>query len=202
MFISFEGIDGSGKTTLARALRQVLLRKGVPCLLTREPGGTPAGDRIRELLLAPDCQLPPEAEGYLFLASRAANVRDCILPALGRGETVISDRFSDSLIAYQACGLGGDRAFLKSLSRSAAGGLTPDVTFLLDISPGEALERNTDPDRYSRDPEFLGRVRQGFLDLAAEEPERIVVIDARLTPEAKLDIIRDKLIRMGMEELI
>ncbi|MBO4548763.1 MAG: dTMP kinase [Abditibacteriota bacterium] len=202
MFISFEGIDGSGKTTLARALRQALLLKGVPCLLTREPGGAPAGERIRELLLAPDCTLPAEAEAYLFLASRAANVRDCILPALRRGETVISDRFSDSLIAYQGRGMGGDTVLLKALSRAAAGGLAPDVTFLLDISPEEALERNTEPDRYSRDPEFLKRVRQGFLDLAAEEPERMQVIDAQLPPEAKLDIIKDTLIRMGMEELI
>ena len=202
MFISFEGIDGSGKTTLSETLAESLAARNIRCVISREPGGDPAGEAIRNILLSPDCRLPLEAEFYLFLASRCVNAENLILPALGEGRVVISDRFYDSIIAYQCCGKGFDRDTAKALHAEAVSGLVPDVTFLLDISVEDALKRNQARDRFSDNAVFLEKVRQGYLELAREDPGRVVVIDAMLPLEDKLRVVLKKLTAMGMEEIL
>ena len=200
MFVSFEGIDGSGKTTLAGRLYEKLIAEGADGILTREPGGCPAGEEIRKLILEPGCDLPADAEVFLFLASQCVNTVNRILPALMDGKTVISDRFYHSILAYQCYGKGYDRAFVERLCRTALRSLAPDVTFLLDITVDEAAKRFAEPDRFTEDTDFLERVRRGFLELAEEEPERIVIIDAGLPLEVKLDIVTDKLYALGTGE--
>jgi dTMP kinase len=185
LFITFEGPEGAGKTTQADALRSTLEGEGRQVVLVREPGGTPLGERVRALLLERGedaARIAPRADALLFNAARAQLVEDVIAPALARGAIVISDRFADSTLAYQGFAAGLPVEDLRALARVATGGLRPDLTILLDLPPASGLERKAgDETRFEEfDQGFHERVRQGFLTLAGEEPERFSVVDARL----------------------
>jgi dTMP kinase len=183
-FLAFEGGEGAGKSTQAERLADALRARGYPVVLTREPGDTPVGRRIRALLLEPGTGLAPRAEAMLYAADRAQHVDDVLLPALRQGAVVITDRYVDSSLAYQA---GGRRLPLDEVSRLsevATCGLTPDLTILLDIDPVVGLGRAGGTDRMEREGlDFHRRVREGFLELAAARPTRYVVLDAAADPE-------------------
>ena len=187
-FITFEGIDGCGKTTQFRMLAQWLRDRGKDVVETVEPGGTAIGRQIRKILLDPaSADIQPRAELLLYFASRAQNVDQVIRPALDAGRIVLCDRFTDSTLVYQGCGRGLDTEVVRELDRIACRGLKPDVTFLIDIDLGDqpaarAKRRNEriGPSESRIDEEsaaFHERVRQGYLALAQAEPDRIVVID-------------------------
>lgn len=178
MFVSFEGLDGSGKTTQAELLSARLEADGKTVVATREPGGTELGERIRELVLHGG-HVEPWAEALLYAASRAQHVDEVIRPALERGAAVICDRYVDSSVAYQgvARGLGLERVL--DLNLTAVGGLLPDRTFLLLLDPADIAGRlNREHDRLEReDDAFHARADAGYRELAARFPERIVVLD-------------------------
>jgi dTMP kinase len=182
-FITFEGSEGSGKSTQVQRLAARLQRSGVQYLVTREPGGTPIGETIRELLqfASHNSGMTPEAELLLFEASRSQLVREIIKPALERGLCVIADRFFDSTTAYQGAARALDRDTVDRLNAFAAGDCIPDVTFVLDIDAASANSRMQEPrrqDRMEQEPEeFYQRVRQAYHDLATREPHRIVLIN-------------------------
>ncbi len=182
LLLSFEGIDGCGKTTQACLLTERLGGLTVQPLLVREPGGTPVGEHLRTLLLDRASALSLEAEILLFAAARTELVRAVIAPALAAGRTVICDRFTDSTLAYQGYGYGGDRVWIGCLNRRAARGLQPRRTFLLDLPvEAAAARRHGAGDRVeSRDLSFHRRVRQGYLELAGKERERFILLDASL----------------------
>ncbi|OAX57837.1 dTMP kinase [Xanthomonas graminis] len=193
-FVSLEGGEGAGKTTAINAIRDWLQAQGHEVLLTREPGGTPLAERIRELLLgnAPALQpaepLAAETELLLVFAARAQHVREVIRPALQRGAYVVSDRFTDSSYAYQGEGRGLDRAWIADLERRAVG-LQPGLTLLLDLDVqiGRARTSGRDlwPDRIeSEQDDFFQRVRAGFRQRAAQDPQRFRTIDASQPPQA------------------
>lgn len=181
MFISFEGVDGSGKTTQVALLADSLRGEGRDVVATREPGGTPAGERIRELLLEGG-EIAPWTEAALFTAARAQLVDEVIRPALARGADVICDRYIDSSLAYQgiARGLGVERVL--ELNLLATSGLLPDRTFFLAISPEDTTGRkDAEPDRIEREgDEFAAIVDQGYRELAAIFAKRVVTIDATM----------------------
>src|SRR5213596_3321041 len=183
-FITFEGSEGSGKSTQLQRLAARLERLGVPYLVTREPGGTPIGETIRELLqFAPhNTGMTPETELLLFEASRSQLVRETIKPALERGVCVIADRFFDSTTVYQGAARKLDRQIVERLNAFAVGDCVPDITFVLDVDAATAESRmqreSRKADRMEQQPaEFYERVREGYRDLAAHEPKRIVMID-------------------------
>ena len=180
-FITLEGGEGAGKSTQARTLAEALRARGVPVLLTREPGGAPGAEILRELLLSGDVAWSLPAETLLHFAARAEHVEKTIRPALAAGTWVICDRFFDSTMVYQGHALGGDRAAIASLS--AMLGLVPDLTLVLDVDVATSVTRmrarGTAADRYERLGEaFFARVREGFLAVAAAEPGRCAVISA------------------------
>src|SRR6478752_4614390 len=183
-FITFEGSEGSGKSTQADRLAARLQRCGVPHVLTREPGGTPIGESIRDLLqFAPhNSNMTPEAELLLFEASRSQLVREVIKPALERGMCVIADRFADSTIVYQGAARQLDRKMIERVNAFAVGDCIPDITFVLDVDAATAESRmQGEPrkaDRMEQQPaEFYEQVREGYRELAAGEPGRIVMVD-------------------------
>jgi dTMP kinase len=180
MFISFEGLDGCGKTTQAALLADALRAEGREVVAVREPGGTAAGEHIRELLLDPAALILPWAEALLYAAARAQLVGEVIRPALARGATVIADRFIDSSVAYQgdARGLGIDRVL--AVNDAATGGLQPDRTLLLRIPREEAAaRRDGDADRIESEAgAFHDAVAEGFSQAAIRFPERVRVVDA------------------------
>jgi dTMP kinase len=182
MFISFEGTEGSGKSVHVAWLREWLAGRGKVVIATREPGGTPVGERVRSVILDSDLTPYPETSLLLFEAARSQLVREVIYPALESGATVISDRFADSTLAYQGYGDGLPLEQIRVLNNMATGGLTPDLTVLLDLDPAEGLRRRRGSSEWNtmdgRDLEFHCRVRDGFLALAAVEPSRWLVIDA------------------------
>lgn len=187
MFITFEGTEGSGKSTQLARLAASLRARGVAVTTTREPGGTPAGERIRRLLTDPaGPELSATAELFLYLADRTQHVRDTVRPALASGQVVLCDRFSDSTIAYQGYGRGGDLKVVRSLDAIARDGCAPDLTFLLTCPVRLGLERTmTRPsggpreDRFEQESDaFHERVLAGFTELARMEPARFAVIDA------------------------
>ena len=191
-FITLEGADGAGKSEQARRLAARLRASGSSVTLTREPGGTPLGERVRAVILDPDAERTPEADALLFNAARAELVAEVIRPALARGDTVVCDRFADSTIAYQGHGEGLDREQLRDVERLATGGLEPDVTVLVDVPPEVGLARRAGGDaaqltRFEtgarHDLAFHQRVRSGFLALAAAEPRRWRVVDGVGTPD-------------------
>jgi len=190
-FVTFEGIEGSGKTTQIRRLSAYLERKRIPHLVTREPGGTPLADEIRALLLSPRPDpMFPETELLLYEAARAQHVREVILPARASGAAVLCDRFCDATVAYQGFSRGIDEARIEELNRFASGGLAPDLTFLFDISPEEGIlrveGRGGRKDRIeSESREFHRAVREGYLRLAERFPSRILRLDGTL-PEDDL----------------
>ena len=182
-FITVEGGDGAGKTTLARSLADCLGASGREVRLTFEPGGTSLGRRLRSLVLDPELEMGDWDETWLFLAARASHVQDVLLPALAEGELVFSDRFSDSTLAYQGYGRGLDLDRLRRLNAEATQGLTPDLTLLLDVPAEVGLARtrarSSEGDRIGdADLAFHERVNAGFRALAAEHSERIATIDA------------------------
>jgi dTMP kinase len=183
-FITFEGSEGSGKSTQANKLALHLERCDVPYILTREPGGTPIGESIRELLqFAPhNSGMTPEAELLLFEASRSQLVREVIKPALERGTCVIADRFFDSTTVYQGAARKLNREIIQGLNAFAVGDCVPDITFVLDVDAATAESRmQREPrkaDRMEQQPaEFYERVREGYRELAIHEPKRIVLIN-------------------------
>ena len=189
IFLSFEGGEGSGKSLQARRLVDSLRARGRDVVLTREPGGTPAGERMRDLVLyARDVSLSPEAQVLLFSAARAQIVRDVIEPALEAGKIVVADRFFDSTLAYQGYGHGVDIDGIRAVTRFAVGALVPDRTFVLDAPLEVTLRRTGRRDRWDRfetvERAFHERVRDGYLRLAAAEPARFVVISSDRDPDS------------------
>jgi dTMP kinase len=190
-FITFEGGEGSGKSTQAGILANRLARAGRKVFSTREPGGTPAAEEIREALLSGSVwQFGPFAEALMFAVARADHIEHAIGQALHEGKWVVCDRFLDSTRAYQGATAGVPRGLINALERLTTGGLLPDITFILDIPPeegrGRAAERRsgTVPDRFENQELMLHeRVRRAFLDIAEEEPDRCIVVDAS-QPEA------------------
>ncbi|HHW11688.1 MAG TPA: dTMP kinase, partial [Firmicutes bacterium] len=172
IFVTFEGIDGSGKSTQAQMLAARLTAEGVPTVITREPGGTVLAEKIRELLLFPEEDLAPETEVLLYAAARAQHVRQVIRPGLARGAVVICERFTDSTLAYQGFASENDPELIRKLNTFATGGLVPDLTFLLDITPEQGWSRvqerskNNGTDRIeAKGLAFQEKVRQGYLRL-------------------------------------
>ena len=178
--IAFEGVEGSGKSTQLELLRQALDGRSREVVVTREPGGTPAGERVRALLLDPEVELHPRAEALLFAAARAELVEAVIRPALERGAVVLCDRYLDSSLAYQGGARGLGLGPVTDVNRFATGGLLPDLVVLLDLDPASGLRRRAGkPDRIEGQAlDFHRRVRQAFRDLAAADPGRFAVVDA------------------------
>lgn len=190
MFITFEGIEGCGKTTQARMAGDYLRKKQIPLLMTEEPGGAPLGKHIRKLLLNQGAfRIDAKAELLLFAAARAQHVQEVILPALAAGQVVLCDRFSDATLAYQGFGRGLDLEFIQSLNEFCTAALRPDLTVLFDLPVETGLERAIRriahirgaprEDRFEREEKvFHEKIRNGYLRLAEEDPERFRVIDA------------------------
>jgi dTMP kinase len=188
-FITFEGVDGCGKTTQLRTLASALREQGQTVIETVEPGGTEIGRQIRRILLDPqNTAIHARTELLLYFASRAQNVEEVIRPALNGGHVVLCDRFTDSTLVYQGCGRGLDPNIVRELDSIACQGIRPDLTFLIDIDLATSLRRAKRRNRREgssesrideEDPAFHDRVRQGYLKLAASEPDRFIVIDGR-----------------------
>lgn len=194
MFLTFEGIEGSGKSTQAARLAERLTRRGIPLILTREPGGTRIGTDIRRILLdASNGGLTPLAEFLLYEADRAQHVKEVIAPALAAGTWVLCDRFCDATVVYQGCGRGLDPGMVRKLNTIAASELVPDRTFLLDCPVSMGLARAKKRDRTLGEEDqgrfeaeavaFHEKIRAGYLSLAREEPGRFVVLDGSARPE-------------------
>ena len=204
-FITLEGIEGAGKSTVAAALVEALRARGLTVVATREPGGTPLAERLREVVLQRGSEtLSPQAETLLMFAARAVHVDNLVRPALARGDWVLCDRYTDATRAYQGGGRGVAASFIETLSHEALGGLTPDLTLLLDLpvetglqraharrrsqrvdDQGKAGERGADdgPDRFESETlAFFERVRARYLEIAAAEPQRVRVHDATAAP--------------------
>lgn len=180
LFITFEGGDGCGKTTQIKLLDEYLRNKGYKTLLTREPGSKGLGVKLREILLNYDGDVSPTCESFLFLADRAQHV-DCIIkPALKEGVIVLCDRHTDSTVAYQGYGRGLDLEQIHNLNKIATSGLKPDLTIVLDVDVETSQKRvGSEKDRMeSAGIEFFERVRQGFLEIAKQEPQRVKVVDS------------------------
>lgn len=187
MFITFEGPEGSGKTTQIGRLAEQLRRRGVDCVVTKEPGGTPLADRIRAILLHPESSMDRLTELLLYAASRRQHVIEVIRPALDRGAVVLCDRFTDATLAYQGFGRLLDLDRLRTLNEWVTGGLHPDLTLLYDIDEEAGLRRAQSRNARAASAEgrfegedigFHRRVREGYLALATAEPRRFVVLDA------------------------
>lgn len=183
LFVTFEGVEGAGKTTQVALLRDALEGEGWSVCVTREPGGDSLAEAVRSLVLHED--VTPRAELLLFLAARAQNVERVIRPHLTAGGIVLCDRFSDSTLAYQGYARGLGRDAIVPLDAFATNGITPDLTFLLDLPPELGLARQNDHNRMEAESlAFHCRVREGFLTEAANDPTRIAVLDARLSVAA------------------
>jgi dTMP kinase len=188
LFVTFEGGEGSGKSTQVARLAARLRARGREPVLTREPGGTPLAEGIRELLLDPARRPGAASEAFLMEAARADVVAHVVRPALAAGRVVLCDRYDDSTLAYQGGGRGLDADLLAALNRAATGGLVPDLTLLYDVPPELGLARRGsaagDTNRLDREPpEFHARVRRRYLELAAAAPERWVVLDGAAPPD-------------------
>ncbi len=195
-FITFEGGDGSGKTTQLKALDGYLTERGKSCIATREPGGTSLGNLIRQVLLEVGKQpITSPTELFLYLADRAQHIHEVIIPAIKQGKVILCDRHTDSTLAYQGYGRGIDLGLLRSLNDIASQGIKPDLTFLFDCPVEIGLSRTAQrqsqattgagrEDRFEREKvEFHERVREGFLELARAEPHRFRIIDATRSVE-------------------
>lgn len=193
VFITLEGLDGAGKTTQINLLSAKAQALGIATVTTREPGGTALGDAIRKILLDPSYkEMLPLTEAFLYAASRAQHVAEVIRPALAAGKLVICDRFYDSSLAYQAFGGGLAFEFVRYINEEAVKDCKPDCTFILDLEPrvGQARKGQMKADRIEQKAlAFHERVREGFLQLAQKQPERITVLDATESPEAIFNAI-------------
>ncbi len=183
IFISFEGIEGTGKTIQSRLLFEYLTKNGYKVILTEEPGGTQIGLKIRKMLLSVEHkEMTPIAELLLYNASRVQHIKEVILPAIDKGAVVITDRFTDSTVAYQGYGRGIDLNLINSIEKIVTAGLQPHITILLDLDVEVGLKRNKSINKTDRleleDIEFHKRVRSGYLEIASKEPERIKLINA------------------------
>ena len=189
LFITFEGTDGAGKTTQIERLTANLRQTGYDVCLTREPGGTPISEQVRDMLLNPDhSEMAATTELLLYAASRAQHVSEVIKPALESGKIVISSRFADATVVYQGYGRGLDLERIHYLNRIATDGVTPDVTFVLDLPVEIGLQRAQSSrgglDRLEREKiAFHRRLREGYQIIAKQEPQRLKVIDAQVSPE-------------------
>ena len=201
-FITFEGIEGSGKTTQIKRVGDYLAGQGISCVVTREPAGTHIGAKISDILFNREhFHMCPETEFFLFCAARAQHVRDVIGPALRQGKVVLCDRFSDATYAYQGAGRGLDPDFIRRVNEDASLGLKPDLTLLFDlpveIGLGRATQRNdrvetpSAIDRFEKeDLDFHRRIREGYLALMKQEPSRFRLIDARRDVDAVYQDVR------------
>ena len=209
LFITFEGVEGSGKTTQIQRLKKYLTQKGIRCKVTREPGGCSIGEKIRKILLNPDHrEMVPMTELLLYEAARAQHVMETVKPFVEKEGVVLCDRFSDATLAYQGFGRGIDSKWIQRLNHIASQGVRPDVTFLLDcpsdIGLKRAIQRNRTlkqekEERFEREAiQFHRRVRKGYLAIARKEPHRVKVIDTRQGEEKvfeKIQKIIDNLIK-------
>lgn len=198
MFISFEGIDGVGKTTQIQFVEKYLRDRGIDFLTTLEPGGTELGVEIRNLLLHRKGDVSPRSEALLYAADRAHHVASKIRPALGEGKFVITDRYLDSSVAYQGAGRKLSAAEVREISVWAVDGLVPDLTILLDLGAAKAADRRKttgeEADRLEQEKlEFFEAVRAEYLKLAKDEPKRFLVLSAEQTPELIFEKISAKL---------
>ena len=198
VFITFEGIDGCGKSTQLRLLASELRVRGLEVVTTREPGGTTLGQRLRAALLDVDEQVDPLAELLVFAADRAHHVRTLLLPALAASQVVLSDRYADATVAYQGSGRGFEPKLIQDIVQLATGGLKPDFTLLFDLSVPESAVRtrrrlaSKNSDRLdSEDAEFHTRVRNAYLEIAKAEPQRVRIIDARGSSQETHEIVMD-----------
>lgn len=200
LFITFEGPDGSGKTTQARLLGEYLQARGYAVVVTREPGGTVIGEQIREVLLSlRNRMIRNETEVLLFSAARAQIVAEVIRPALAAGQIVVCDRYADSTLAYQGYGLELDLDALRVITRFATGGLTPDLTFLVDVPVQVGLARRWRGETNRLDQKDIAyhtRVRNGYLELARAEPQRFVIVDGTQSVERIQQEIRARIERV------
>ena len=192
--MTVEGIDFSGKSTLARNLKTYLADLDPPPYFTREPGGTPAAEGIRQLLLDPELEMDPWTEVYLYAAARSDLVRREILPRLESGEVVLCERFLDSSLAYQGVGRGLGLEVVRALNAWAVGEVVPDLTFYLRLSPRErerrARESGAPPDRIEKvGDDFMRRVEEGFEEISRSEPDRVRILEASLPPEEIVQIV-------------
>jgi dTMP kinase len=212
LFITFEGVEGSGKTTQIRRLKTYLDRKGIPCMMTREPGGTIIGEKVRKILLDPDHnELVPLGELFLYEAARAQHIKEVIKPHLRKRMIILCDRYCDASIAYQGYGRRIDLKWVEQVNRMASEGIRPDITLLLDCPTGTGLKRALKRNEVLRQEkearfekeriQFHNRVRKGYLALARKEPRRVKMIDTRKGEEKVFEEIRriiDKII--GVKE--
>jgi dTMP kinase len=192
--VTVEGIDFSGKSTLARNLETYLADLDPPPYFTREPGGTPAAERVRQMLLDPELEMDPWTEVYLYAAARSDLVRREILPRLESGEVVLCERFLDSSLAYQGVGRGLGLDAVRELNAWAVGEIVPDLTFYLRLSPRErerrARESGAPPDRIEKvGDDFMRRVEEGFEEISRSEPDRVRILEASLPPEEIAQIV-------------
>lgn len=192
VFVCFEGGEGGGKSTQSQLLHEWLSAEGYQVLLTRQPGGTEVGKQVRSIVLSPETgDLSHRTEALLYAADKAEHVDSVLLPALGAGEVVVTDRYVDSAIAYQGSGRDLDPAEVTRLNRWATGDLRPHLTVLLDVEPNHGLGRFAERDRIEAEgEEFHQRVRAAFLELAAADPEHYLVLDARRSIEEIAEAIR------------
>lgn len=202
IFISFEGIEGSGKSTQANLLYKYLINKGFKVILTEEPGGTRIGKKIRKVLLdSKNKDILPITELLLYNASRAQHINEVIIPSLNKGVIVITDRFTDSTFAYQGYGRGIDLNIIFAIDKLSTSSLRPDITFLLDLDVEIGLKRNQGINKADRleleDIEFHNRVRKGYIELASKEPDRIKLIDA----SKNITFTHNKIVKLAMNFL-
>ncbi|WP_210428860.1 dTMP kinase [Nocardioides eburneiflavus] len=195
LFVCFEGGEGAGKSTQSRLLHDWLVERGETVLLTFEPGDTPVGKELRRIVLDPATgELSDRTEALLYAADKAEHVDHVVVPALARGEVVITDRYVDSTLAYQGAGRTLDVAEVEAVARWATGDLRPHLTVVLDLEPEAGLGRFDERDRIEgQSLEFHQRVRQGFLDLAAADPDHYVVLDARAAIDDIAAAIRERI---------
>lgn len=181
LLVTFEGIEGSGKSTQIELARGYAEEEGYPCLVTKEPGGTPLGEEIRNFLLdRGDLSIDPLAELFLIEADRAQHVADVIRPALEKGYMILCDRYTDATIAYQGYGRGVNIDFVEELNRWATGGLVPHQTIVLDCPVDVGMARAEGKDRFEREGhEFHRRVREGYLRIAQQDPQRVKVVSGK-----------------------
>lgn len=198
LFVVFEGGDGVGKSHQARWLVEWLEGAGIEAVRTFEPGDTASGRRIREIVLSPETgELSPRAEALLFAADKAQHVYEVVAPALTRGAVVVCDRYVDSTLAYQGAGRVLDRTEVEWINRWATVDLRPDVTILMDLDPAEAVDTMAEKDRMEgAGAEFHVRVREGFLALAARDPEHYLVLRARDPIDVNRALIRERVARL------